>query len=58
MAPELILGHRYDSKADIWSFAITAIELTQGRPPRSRENANTVLLQMYVSFFFFRTHSH
>ncbi|OAX44846.1 kinase-like protein [Rhizopogon vinicolor AM-OR11-026] len=45
MAPELIQGHRYDSKADIWSFAITAIELTQGRPPRSRESAHTVLLQ-------------
>lgn len=49
MAPEIIQGHRYDSKADIWSFAITAIELTQGRPPRSRERAHTVLLQMYVS---------
>lgn len=45
MAPELIQGHRYDSKADIWSFAITAIELTQGRPPRSRESAHDVLLQ-------------
>lgn len=45
MAPELIQGHRYDSKADIWSFAITAIELTQGRPPRSRESAHNVLLQ-------------
>ncbi|KAH7929396.1 kinase-like protein [Leucogyrophana mollusca] len=45
MAPELIQGKRYDSKADIWSFAITAIELTQGRPPRSRESAHTVLLQ-------------
>lgn len=50
MAPELIQGHRYDSKADIWSFAITAIELTQGRPPRSRESAHNVLLQTYVSF--------
>ncbi|KAG0709096.1 kinase-like protein [Suillus ampliporus] len=46
MAPELIQGHRYDSKADIWSFAITAIELTQGRPPRSRESAHNVLLQI------------
>ncbi|KIJ68618.1 hypothetical protein HYDPIDRAFT_179692 [Hydnomerulius pinastri MD-312] len=45
MAPELIQGKRYDAKADIWSFAITAIELTQGRPPRSRESAHTVLLQ-------------
>ncbi|KAH7914478.1 kinase-like protein [Hygrophoropsis aurantiaca] len=45
MAPELIQGKRYDSKADIWSFAITAIELTQGRPPRSRESPHSVLLQ-------------
>jgi len=50
MAPELIQGHRYDSKADIWSFAITAIELTQGRPPRSRESAHNVLLQTYVLY--------
>ncbi|KIK79010.1 hypothetical protein PAXRUDRAFT_834320 [Paxillus rubicundulus Ve08.2h10] len=45
MAPEIIQGKRYDAKADIWSFGITAIELTQGRPPRSRESAHTVLLQ-------------
>ncbi|KAG9314560.1 kinase-like domain-containing protein [Chiua virens] len=46
MAPELIQGKRYDAKADIWSFGITAIELTQGRPPRSRESAHAVLLQI------------
>lgn len=45
MAPELIEGKQYDAKADIWSFGITAIELTQGRPPRSRESPQTVLLQ-------------
>lgn len=49
MAPELIQGKRYDAKADIWSFGITAIELTQGRPPRSRESPHTVLLQTCVS---------
>ncbi|KAF8559301.1 kinase-like protein [Imleria badia] len=45
MAPELIQGKRYDAKADIWSFGITAIELTQGRPPSSRESPQTVLLR-------------
>ncbi|KAF9535486.1 kinase-like domain-containing protein [Crepidotus variabilis] len=45
MAPELIQGKQYDSKADIWSFGITALELTQGRPPRSRESPQRVLLR-------------
>ncbi|KAJ3576139.1 hypothetical protein NP233_g618 [Leucocoprinus birnbaumii] len=39
MAPELIAGRQYDSAADIWSFGITALELCQGRPPRSRESS-------------------
>lgn len=46
MAPELISGIQYDSSADIWSFGITALELAQGRAPRSRESSRTVLLQM------------
>ncbi|KAF8168254.1 kinase-like domain-containing protein [Crassisporium funariophilum] len=45
MAPELIQGRQYDSSADIWSFGITALELTQGRPPRSRESPQRVLLK-------------
>ncbi|KZV70361.1 kinase-like protein [Peniophora sp. CONT] len=45
MAPELISGKHYDSSADIWSFGITALELAQGRAPRSRESPNSVLLQ-------------
>lgn len=48
MAPELISGKQYDAKADIWSFGITAIELTQGRAPRSREAPAKVLLKTYV----------
>lgn len=48
MAPELIQGKQYDSSADIWSFGITALELTQGRPPRSRESPHAVLLQTSV----------
>ena len=48
MAPELILGKQYDSKADIWSFGITAIELCQGRAPRSREAPSKVLMKTFV----------
>jgi serine/threonine-protein kinase OSR1/STK39 len=46
MAPELISGIHYDSSADIWSFGITALELAQGRAPRSRESSRTVLSLM------------
>ncbi|KAH8835916.1 kinase-like domain-containing protein [Flagelloscypha sp. PMI_526] len=45
MAPEVIQSQHYDSAADIWSFGITALELAQGRPPRSRESHKKVLLK-------------
>jgi serine/threonine-protein kinase OSR1/STK39 len=45
MAPEVINGQQYDASADIWSLGITAIELTQGRPPRSRESSRQVLVR-------------
>ncbi|KAI0044389.1 kinase-like protein, partial [Auriscalpium vulgare] len=45
MAPELISGKHYDASADIWSFGITALELAQGRAPRSRESSHQVLLR-------------
>ncbi|KIY52303.1 kinase-like protein [Fistulina hepatica ATCC 64428] len=46
MAPELIQGQQYDAAADIWSFGITALELAQGRPPRSRDSSQQVLLKI------------
>jgi serine/threonine-protein kinase OSR1/STK39 len=46
MAPEVIEGKQYDSSADIWSFGITALELTQGRPPKYRDLPSHAMLKI------------
>ena len=51
MAPEVVacehqLDMEYDLRADIWSFGVTAIEITDGVPPHYGEHPMKALLKI------------
>ena len=45
MAPEVMNRERYDSKADIWSLGITALELFKGYPPLAKFEPMEILIR-------------
>lgn len=48
MAPEIFTDGKYNTKADLWSLGITAIEMACGRPPHSDKSPLQV---QYIEMF-------
>lgn len=48
MAPEVILGQGYDTKADIWGLGITVLEVADenGEPPLAKEDAMRAIMMI------------
>ena len=43
MAPEVIMGKKYDARCDIWSVGIVGIEMAEQHPPKFNVNMHGVL---------------
>lgn len=48
MAPEVMLGQPYDTKADIWGLGITVLEIADrdGEPPHAREDPMRAIMMI------------
>ena len=48
MAPELIQGHEYTQKVDIWSLGVMMVECAEKDPPYFEEDPVRVSLHTYL----------
>lgn len=47
MAPEILIQNHYDSKCDIWSIGISAIEMATGNVPYQHLSPMSALLSIH-----------
>jgi len=53
MAPEVLGGKKYSSKADIWSIGVCFYEMLFGRPPYSAKNLMELLKKIKSTPVYF-----